>query len=130
LKGNTYDFTMSFVQPLSGAVSSTQVSAQLLAKSQSTPELIQYSLYSGTPGSGSFLSQSTLDYSPTISFTPAVGDYYVELDYVAKINETVGGTITTASAPEPAAWAIMLVGFGALGGVMRRRNSMAAKFAA
>ncbi len=31
--------------------------------------------------------------------------------------------------PEPAAWAMMIVGFGAVGGVMRRRRSLTASFA-
>jgi hypothetical protein len=122
LKGNTYDFTFTMVQPLKAAISSTQVSAQLLAHSASTPEIIQYSLYSGAPGSGSFVSQSTLDYSPTITFRPEVGAYFLQVDVVKRVGETVGGTLTTAPAPEPAAWAMMLLGFGALGGVMRRRG--------
>ena len=122
LKGNTYDFTFSMVQPLKGAITSTQFSAQLLAHNVSIPELIQYSLFSGTPGSGSFISQSTLDYSPTISFRPEVGAYYVKVDVVSRFGETVGGTLTTAPVPEPGGWAMMLLGFGALGGLLRRRD--------
>lgn len=122
LKGNTYDFTFSMVQPLKGAASSTQVSAQLLAHGTSTPELIQYSLFSGAPGSGSFISQSALDYSPTITFRPEVGAYYLKVDVVSRFGETVGGTLTTAPVPEPGAWAMMLLGFGSLGGVLRRRR--------
>ncbi len=125
--GNTYDYTFTLVDPL-GTSASTQVSAQLLAHSASTPELIQYSLYSGTPGSGTFLSQSSLDFSPTISFTPAAGDYYVEVNFIAASGEVAGGTLT-AAVPEPASWAMMLVGFGALGVALRRRAAKTASVA-
>ncbi len=126
--GNTYDYTFTLVDPL-GSSSSTQVSAQLLAHGGSTPELIQYSLYTGDPGSGTFVSQSSLDFSPTISFTPAAGDYYVEVNYIAANGEVAGGTLTTA-VPEPASWAMMLVGFGALGVALRRRAAKTATVAA
>ena len=116
---NTYDFTFTLEDPL-GTVSSTQVQAQLLAHNASIPQLMQYSLYTGTPGSGTFQSQSNLDFSPTLAFTPAAGDYYLEVNYVAANNEVVGGTLT-ASVPEPASWAMMLLGFGVLGGALRRR---------
>ncbi len=125
--GNLYDYTFTLVDPL-GTSASTQVSAQLLAHSLSTPELIQYSLYSGTPGSGTFLSQSSLDFSPTISFTPAAGDYYVEVNVISASGEVAGGTLT-AAVPEPASWAMMLVGFGALGVALRRRAAKTASFA-
>ena len=128
VNGNTYDYTFTLVDPL-GNAASTQVSAQLLAQSGSTPQLIQYSLYSGTPGSGTFQSQSNLDFSPTIAFTPAAGDYYVEVDFIAKSGEVAGGTLT-AGVPEPASWAMMLVGFGALGVALRRRAAKTASLAA
>jgi hypothetical protein len=38
---------------------------------------------------------------------------------------TVGGTITVNGVPEPATWAMMLLGFGAIGASMRRRRSAA-----
>ena len=43
--------------------------------------------------------------------------------------EVVGGTITTA-VPEPASWAMMLVGFGAMGVALRRRAMTAAPVSA
>jgi hypothetical protein len=117
--GNIYDYTFTLVDPV-GSISSTQVQAQLLAHGGSTPELIQYSLYSGAPGSGTFQSQSSLDFSPTIAFSPTAGDYYLEVNVISANNEVAGGTLT-AAVPEPASWAMMLVGFGVLGGALRRR---------
>lgn len=43
---------------------------------------------------------------------------------------TVGGTITVNGVPEPATWAMMLIGFGAIGASMRRRRSPAVAIAA
>ena len=89
-----------------------------------------YSLYTGTPGTGTFVAQSALmEYSPTISFTPAAGDYYVEVDVISANGETAGGTLTSV-VPEPAAWAMMLVGFGGLGLALRRRAAKTASIAA
>jgi hypothetical protein len=35
---------------------------------------------------------------------------------------TFGGTLTFAAVPEPATWALMILGFGLIGGAMRRRD--------
>lgn len=43
--------------------------------------------------------------------------------YVAAI----GGLSVSGAVPEPATWAMMILGFGAVGGAMRRRQSVAAK---
>ena len=125
--GNTYDYTFSLAMPL-GTGSSVQIAAQKLIHGSSVPELIQYSLYTGTPGSGTFVSQSSLDFAPTVAFTPTVGAYYVQVDYIAASGEVAGGTITS-SVPEPASWAMMLVGFGALGVALRRRAAKTASVA-
>jgi hypothetical protein len=118
-KKNTYDFTFSLVGD-PGSFASVQVLAQLLTKGASIPEPIQFSLYKGVPTGGVFLAQSSLDFSPTIAFKPTVSDYYVKVDVISANNEVAGGTFTTA-VPEPASWAMMLVGFGALGVALRRR---------
>lgn len=125
---NTYDFTFSLAMPL-GTGSSVQLAAQKLIHGSSVPELIQYSLYAGTPGSGVFQSQSSLDFAPTVAFTPTVGNYYVQVDYISASGEVAGGTITS-SVPEPASWGMMLVGFGALGVALRRRAAATASLAA
>ena len=125
IKGNDYDFTFTMVQPLVGSITSVQVQAQFLGGGVSTPELIQYQLYAGTPGSGTWLAQSSNDFSPVVALNFAAGDYYIEVtsDEISKSKEVASGSITTAPAPEPASWAMMLVGFGALGFAMRRRNA-------
>lgn len=37
-------------------------------------------------------------------------------------NPNLAGTVTISAVPEPATWAMMLIGFGAVGFVMRRRR--------
>jgi hypothetical protein len=124
VSGNTYDFTFTMEDPLNGSTTSTQVQAQAQVGHPAVPtaELIQYSLYSGTPGSGTFIAQSSLDFSPVIGFNASPGDYYVEIDVIAKSGEVTSGSVNTTPVPEPAAWAMMLVGFGAVGVGLRRRS--------
>jgi hypothetical protein len=45
---------------------------------------------------------------------------------IEQLSQTGQVVIATAGVPEPAAWAMMLVGFGAIGGLMRRRVSISA----
>lgn len=54
--------------------------------------------------------------------------------YTLDVRGTSGGAASytgdfnfTAGVPEPATWALMILGFGAVGGAMRRRQSVAAK---
>jgi hypothetical protein len=121
--GNTYDFTFTMAPPLSGSTTSTQVEAQALIGKPAAPvaELIQYSLFSGTPGSGTFIAQSSIDFAPVIGFNASPGAYYLKLDYVAKVGEVISGSVLTTGVPEPASWATMLVGLGILGSILRRR---------
>jgi hypothetical protein len=123
VKGNTYDFTFTMVPPLTGSVTSAQVEAQAHLVVGSVPELIQYQLYSGTPGSGTFIAQSSLDYSPVLGFDASPGDYYVEITSkeIAKSGEVSSGSVNTTGVPEPASWAIMLLGLGGVGAALRRR---------
>jgi hypothetical protein len=52
--------------------------------------------------------------APTLGFQ--AGTVYTLID---------GHTLSVAAIPEPSAWALMLVGFGALGGVVRHRRRAA-----
>ena len=73
-------------------------------------------------------------------FSMIFGSYnsYVFSNNTAAINDPVGGLIAcnscvsikpaqASAVPEPAAWALMLVGFGAVGNAMRRRQRHAVK---
>jgi hypothetical protein len=57
--------------------------------------------------------------------TFVTGNYDNEFDYASYQPATVSITDVSA-APEPAAWTLMLVGFGALGGALRARRGRAA----
>ena len=124
-KGNDYDFTFTLTAPIVGST----VSVQALAQSQNPvqAQLILYQLYSGTPGSGTLIGVSSQDFSPVVGFNGDVGDYYIEVTSaeIAKSGEVASGSVNINSVPEPASWAMMLVGFGALGVAMRRRSAKA-----
>lgn len=40
-----------------------------------------------------------------------------------------GVTVTPGAVPEPATWAMMIIGFGAVGGALRRRSTIAVRYA-
>lgn len=81
-------------------------------------------------------------YSQTVT-TVIGGRYDVVLDYTNNVDDepdenapsgflvtTTGAAAVAGGVPEPAAWAMMLVGFGGLGAVMRRRRTSASLAAA
>jgi len=127
-KGNTYDFTFTMDNPLKGSVSTAQIQAQ--AQHTGNNETITFDLYSGDPGGGhSYMATSSTGTNANISFNATPGDYYVQITpaYIKEgVNkEALSGTILTSTVPEPAAWGMMLLGFGVVGGSLRvaRRRS-------
>jgi hypothetical protein len=65
---------------------------------------------------------------PELNFGPedAIGipSIYMDSQYVENVGSP--GTWTISAVPEPATWAAMLLGFGGMGAVMRRRRALAA----
>ena len=53
----------------------------------------------------------------TLGFTNSTGNFYLSRN------------VTVAAVPEPASWAMMIAGFGVVGGAMRRRQRTAFRFA-
>jgi hypothetical protein len=119
---NTYDFT--FDMSAAGSVE-TQMQASLVF-----PRLIQYSLFSGPPGSGTFIDQSALGIGPTVVQTLGPGSYYLQIDNIAQNGELVSGGLVVSAVPEPMAWTLMLVGFAGVGAALRRRAAKSAAIAA
>ena len=122
---NTYDFTFDLVAPIVGP-SATQAEADLIAKLGSTPELIQYQLYEGTPTmldpeAGTELAMSALGMSPTLFGHLSVGPYYLNIlpAEIAVSGEAISGSFVTTPVPEPVTWGMMLLGVGAIGAAMR-----------
>lgn len=122
LKKNTYDFTFTLL-PGSGSVL-TQIQASVAGP---ISEPIQFTLYSGTPSTGTFVDMSTLMVGPSLTDTLNPGSYYIKVDFIAQNNELLTGGLDVSAVPEPGAWSLMLIGFGGLGFALRRR---AAKLAA
>ncbi len=52
-----------------------------------------------------------------LGFAPAPANRFTNIEFQTLVN--------VAGVPEPAAWAMMIVGFGAIGGAMRRRRAAA-----
>jgi len=136
-KTNTYDFTFATSPSLpNNSTVTLSIFADTLVtnqdgQSQTQPEKLQYQLYWGDPESGMFLAQSLRTIDPAVSFNPIPGSLYVEISpsEIARDGETVSGSLTATSptaVPEPAAWVMMSIGFGALGAFVRRRRTRSA----
>lgn len=54
------------------------------------------------------------------------GDNLAHRPYIYSLAFEVNGNTAGGGVPEPAAWAMMLAGFGLVGGAMRRRGTLAA----
>jgi hypothetical protein len=111
--------------------------------SLSTPSTISFNLGSDDDSfiyiDGTLIGQNPGIHGVTFvnfdSGTLGAGNHTVEIFYADRestgavlsvaLNST-GITITPGGAPEPAAWALMLVGFGSLGAALRRRRPGAA----
>jgi hypothetical protein len=121
-KADIYNFTFTLVPPIDGDTQ-TQVQAQIETKLGGSPEPIQFDLYSGTPsGSYTFLQTSPVSTSSFLALDLTPGNYFIQITpaYIAVNGEVDSGSVVTA-VPEPAAWALMIVGLGAIGGALRAR---------
>jgi len=96
-------------------------------------------LYAGTGIGGTLLQTGTISArsggtqtAALDAFTLDTGFYTIAYTGTVKGRPAgVGSNITFAEAspaPEPASWAMMLVGFGAIGGAMRSRRKVAVSF--
>jgi hypothetical protein len=118
--GNTYDFTFTTV----GGTYKTLMQMQASKVRNGTAQTVAFDLYSGTPlGAHSFIAHSGGTATAATLLTLTAGTYYMQ--YSPSISPTelaTGGVTLLQTVPEPAAWALMLVGVGALGAAMRRRR--------
>jgi hypothetical protein len=105
------------------------IAAQTFFGTNSTTENEQWTVW-GTNTAGSLAGATQVAQGTTEGnhLLPSLGTYRY-YDFVS--TAAVGGqnylisSLTTTAVPEPAAWAMMLLGFGGLGAVLRRRRATA-----
>lgn len=120
------DFTTSGVlAPVTNAILTTPA----LTVALNTPILIRLDLQVGT-GVGGPTGFASADFGGSFKFptsgvfnladgiTANAGDYLVNNRFIDPLAAPVGGAI-----PEPAAWALMIAGFGLAGAMLRRRRT-------
>jgi hypothetical protein len=112
--GGVFDFTFSLATTLK---TFTQLQVNGI-------EVFGYSLFKGPVGGGSLVTAST---TPN-AFTNVLsaGDYYLEVTLPAHASissvNNISGLVSTSAVPEPATWAMMIVGLFGVGAFMRRQR--------
>jgi hypothetical protein len=135
VNGCTYDFVFSLAGLGAGDTTTLQVAAQVLIGGHAVAQDISFDMFSGAPGATASLptdpnflgaSDNTAPTAPVITLNIGDGDYFLQIaaSQVAVNGEASSGSLTEniVVVPEPTAWTLMLVGFGATGAAMRRRR--------
>ena len=117
---NTYDFTFTTIAKSYDAVTQMQASSE----SSGAPLPVSFSLFSGAPGTGALVANSGgTPTAATLLEKLAPGNYYLQFTASSASSELITGGLTLlSSVPEPASWALMLIGVGSLGAAMRSRR--------
>jgi hypothetical protein len=119
----TYDFTFTTI----GGTYRTLMQMQSSKVSNGHPVQLSFALYKGNAGTGSFVANSGGTPTAATLLTLTSGNYYMQfVPKVAAPQLVTGGVTLLSSVPEPAAWATMILGMAAIGGLARTRRRAAA----
>jgi hypothetical protein len=105
----------------------TVTGADLESQAQANVKLLgaqdlDLSLWSGTFGkSGATEIDSTSGIGPDLIDPIKGGNYFIEIEDTGASKALVSGSISVV--PEPAAWAMMILGMGGMGVLLRRRQA-------
>jgi hypothetical protein len=93
-----------------------------------TPGML--SLFMGAPFSGTLIDSKALvlsgaEYTASLTDVLGPGSYYLQITGTANVDLGVAGTVATSAptVPEPSTWAMLALGFAALGYAGFRRAS-------
>jgi hypothetical protein len=134
--GNDFDFSFGYHQtgldnPFIAVLDFTNTLAGLysftLDISSAAVNLTSAELTGGTLGGPLSLSQllpdnGTTEHWELVNYGLGAGNYVLTLKGTNTGFGSLAGNVTFAAVPEPATWALMILGFGLVGGVLRRKE--------
>ena len=74
-------------------------------------------------------NQGSLQSSGLVNYGVGTGPLFTGISFLSTTNNSFEIDTISAAVPEPAAWGMMILGLGLIGGVLRRRPSMKVRFA-
>jgi hypothetical protein len=120
-QANTYDFTFTIAPGAFVVLMQAEASSPAPVNS----ELLQFTVYDGTPpapGTGTE-GTSPLEDGPSLTKILGAGAYFMHIDNIALDQELLSGGLDVSAVPEPMTWALMLAGLGGVGATLRRRQT-------
>jgi hypothetical protein len=123
LSGNIFLTTIGNAQPINGVLSQSlkQTGQGVNNSLQSTNS--QFDPFILSPATFTF---NLAGLSPNATVTGVKFNFGTQIGEGVGCGGTCGGGGTGGPAPEPAAWTMMIAGFGGVGALMRRRRSVIA----
>ena len=121
---NTFTFVLDVARSASSFISSSQTRT-------SNIDFTSVVLTGNNGYSASYDVQSTgpFEFRTFGETILQAGTYTLTVTGTASGVASYAGDFTVASVPEPATWALMILGFGAVGGALRRRAKATVRFA-
>lgn len=126
IAGLTYNLGFDYYAPANGIANPNDASLRFFINGAPAGSALTAGSVSGTP------AQTWINFNTTF-VAGASGPANLQFEFrglgVTAADFAIDRVYVTAAVPEPATWAMLMFGFGAVGGALRRRRSASLRFA-